>query len=77
MSGLVLLFAQADPFWIEAAKQVPALAVLVGLVLVFLKHLQTEGAANREVMRELGEVVRENSGVVTELRLELHNRSQK
>lgn len=36
---------------VEAAKQVPALAVLVGLVVYFLKHIATESQKSEERLK--------------------------
>ena len=40
-----LLAADEFSFWIEVAKQVPALAVLAVLVIYFFKHLRTVSEA--------------------------------
>lgn len=37
-----------ESMWLELAKQVPSLCVLVTLVVLFLKHLAREGETNRQ-----------------------------
>ena len=37
-----------ESMWLELAKQVPSLCVLVTLVVLFLRHLAREGETNRQ-----------------------------
>ena len=46
--------------WIEVIKQVPALAVLVLLVIMFIKHLNTRDSILREVGEDFHRVNTEN-----------------
>lgn len=38
-----------DTFWLEAAKQVPALTVLVIVVIIFLKYMADRDKANADI----------------------------
>ena len=51
----------------EIAAQVPALAVLVGLVIGFLKYLAIREKAQAQLQRDWMEVIRDNSRVLGEV----------
>jgi len=44
-----------DQFWLEAAKQIPSLVVLVTLVILFLKHLKDISDNFSETLKAIGD----------------------
>lgn len=51
-----------EPFWLEVAKQIPSLGVLVWLVISFLRHLKEDGdrrerleEARAKSLKEIGD----------------------
>lgn len=63
-----------DQVFVEMLKQAPSLGVLVVLVILFLKHLASEGVANRDAIKDYSATIREHSEVLTQLRIELSSR---
>lgn len=63
-----------DDVLIKMLEQAPQLAVLVLLVVLFLRHLQAEGASTREIIRDQSNAIREQAAAITDLRVELADR---
>lgn len=53
LASSALVAVVSDSGFQEALRQVPALTVLVGLVLMTFRHLQTEGDQNRKVNEKM------------------------
>lgn len=53
-------------FWLEAAKQVPALAVLVFVVVFFLRFMKDMSAQWVKVLSDIGDDCHEHGKMLTE-----------